>query len=132
MSIVKYTNKKTGVVTWYESTSHYDPVSKQSRPIRKYLGKEDPATGKLIPSSGKRGRRSSSDTASDVSAVSAESEAVLQARIQKLEKENLRQQSRISSLETENRALRDTVRKFGAHLEQMNSLLASAKAAVKD
>lgn len=58
MSIVKYTNRKTGVVTLYESTSHYDPVTKQSRPIRKYLGRLDPVTGELIPSSGKRGRKS--------------------------------------------------------------------------
>lgn len=57
MSLVRYTNKKTGVVTVYESTSHYDPVSKQSRPIRKYLGIEDPKTGELIPSSGKPGRK---------------------------------------------------------------------------
>ena len=51
MSIVRYTNKKTGVVTLYESTSHYDPETKQSRPVRKYLGREDPITGELIPSS---------------------------------------------------------------------------------
>jgi hypothetical protein len=37
-------------VTLYESTSHYDPETKQSRPIRKYLGKLDPETGELIPS----------------------------------------------------------------------------------
>jgi hypothetical protein len=64
MSIVKYTNKKTGVVTLYESTSHYDPETKQSRPVRKYLGREDPITGELIPSSRKRGRKK--DTLSDV------------------------------------------------------------------
>ena len=29
MSIVRYTNKRTGVVTLYESTSHYDPVTKR-------------------------------------------------------------------------------------------------------
>lgn len=57
MSIVRYVNKKTGRVTIYESTSHYDPKTKQSRPIRKYLGTEDPETGKLIPSTGKRGRK---------------------------------------------------------------------------
>lgn len=57
MSIVKYTNKKTGIVSWYESTSHYDPETKQSRPVRKYLGREDPVTGELIPSTGKRGRK---------------------------------------------------------------------------
>lgn len=57
MSIVRYTNKKTGQVALYESTSHYDPVTKQSRPIRKYLGIEDPVTGELIPSTGKPGRK---------------------------------------------------------------------------
>ena len=57
MSIVRYTNKKNGVVTLYESTSYYDPVTKQSRPKRKYLGTEDPETGELIPSSGKKGRK---------------------------------------------------------------------------
>ncbi len=62
MSLVRYTNKKTGVVTVYESTSHYDPVTKQSRPIRKYLGIEDPETGKIIPSSGKPGRKKSAET----------------------------------------------------------------------
>lgn len=49
MSIVRYTNKKTGTVTLYESTSHYDPETKQSRPRRKYLGRLDPETGELIP-----------------------------------------------------------------------------------
>lgn len=60
MSIVRYVNKKTGRVSLYESTSHYDPETKQSRPIRKYLGTEDPETGELIPSSGHRGRRKAS------------------------------------------------------------------------
>ena len=64
MSLVRYTNKKTGVVTVYESTSHYDPETKQSRPIRKYLGVEDPQTGKIIPSSGKPGRKKSAESTS--------------------------------------------------------------------
>ena len=57
MSIVRYVNKKTGVVALYESTSHYDPETKQSRPVRKYLGIEDPETGELIPSTKQRGRK---------------------------------------------------------------------------
>ena len=64
MSIVRYTNKITGVVSLYESTSHYDPVTKQSRPKRKYLGIEDPETGELIPTSGKRGRKKKKDSTS--------------------------------------------------------------------
>ena len=64
MSLVRYTNKKTGVVTVYESTSHYDPETKQSRPIRKYLGVEDPKTGEIIPSSGKPGRKKLAESVS--------------------------------------------------------------------
>ena len=64
MSIVRYTNKKTGVVTLYESTSHYDPETKQSRPIRKYLGIEDPETGELIPSTKQRGRKKKGEESS--------------------------------------------------------------------
>ena len=85
MSIVKYTNKKTGVVTLYESTSHYDPETKQSRPVRKYLGREDPVTGELIPSSQKRGRKK--DIPDDIGAASGISKddtvSVLRSRYEK-------------------------------------------------
>ena len=85
MSIVKYTNKKTGVVTLYESTSHYDPETKQSRPVRKYLGREDPITGELIPSTGKRGRKKdNSQNTGETSQVSEDSAvAMLKARYEK-------------------------------------------------
>lgn len=54
-AIVKYT-RKDGSVFAYESTAKWDASKKQSRPIRKYLGKVDPESGAIIPSSGKRGR----------------------------------------------------------------------------
>ena len=59
-TIVQHYDKKTGKTRVYESTPHYDPVTKQSRPKRKYLGTLDTETGELIPSSGRRGRTSSS------------------------------------------------------------------------
>lgn len=86
MSIVKYTNKKTGVVTLYESTSHYDPETKQSRPIRKYLGREDPVTGELIPSSGKRGRKKNSPQDADKASDAMEDNVILNLK-SKYEKE---------------------------------------------
>ena len=55
MPIVKYKNQ-SGVTYAYEQTSQYDPVKKQSRPIRKYLGRVDPETGEIISTKGKRGR----------------------------------------------------------------------------
>ena len=71
MPIVKYKNQ-SGVTYAYEQTSSYDPDRKQSRPIRKYLGRVDPETGEIIPTAGKRGRppkaagESKSDNSSSV------------------------------------------------------------------
>jgi len=101
MSIVKYTNKKTGMIAVYESTSHYDPETKQSRPVRKYLGMEDPETGELIPSSGKRGRKKTSENKStpkinkavkDYKALYEEQKNIcteMGTKIKRLERENI-------------------------------------------
>lgn len=56
-TLVHHYDKKTGKTLVYESTPHYDPVTKQSRPKRKYLGTLDPETNELIPTSGRRGRK---------------------------------------------------------------------------
>ena len=58
-TIVKHVDKKTGKTRVFESTPHYEPVTKQSRPIRRYLGTLDPETGELIPSFGRKGRTKS-------------------------------------------------------------------------
>lgn len=55
MSIVKYKNQ-SGVEYAYEQSSFYDAQHKQSRPVRKYLGRVDPETGEIIKTTGKRGR----------------------------------------------------------------------------
>lgn len=55
MAILKYPNQ-SGVVYAYESISEWDPVKKQSRSKRKSLGRVDPETGEIIPTSKGRGR----------------------------------------------------------------------------
>ena len=105
MSIVKYTNKKTGVVSWYESTSHYDPETKQSRPVRKYLGREDPVTGELIPSSGKRGRRNGDTLSKNDDPQSSPNDDAMNAIQSKYEK-------KISSLEALVSEQKATIRKL--------------------
>jgi len=62
MAIVKYKNQ-SGVTYAYESTAQWDPEKKQSRPVRKYLGRVDPETGEIIQTKGKRGRPKKEDTA---------------------------------------------------------------------
>ena len=122
MSIVKYKNKNSGVVSWYESTSHYDPETKQSRPVRKYLGREDPATGELIPSSGKRGRKKtdgSPDGNPEVSSSDAPLAAVkaqYENRISSLETLVKEQQSAIRKVEAEKASI---VKKISALLSEI-------------
>ena len=104
MSIVRYVNKKTGTVALYESTSFYDPETKQSRPKRKYLGTEDPETGELIPSSGKRGRKKNAEgTTPPKKAVQ---EGKYKEKYDKLLKESADKDARIKQLEHENKKLR--------------------------
>ena len=103
MSLVRYTNKKTGVVTVYESTSHYDPETKQSRPIRKYLGVEDPKTGEIIPSSGKPGRKKSTESASRPTPKKDGTDYKL--LYEKEKKESAEKDARIKALESRNKLL---------------------------
>lgn len=91
MSIVKHTDKKSGRTYVYESTPHYDPVSKQQRPTKKYLGMLDPETGELIPSSGKRGRKFGSKNrpkppASETAKLMEEQLKSLSSRVQEVER----------------------------------------------
>ncbi len=121
MSLVRYTNKKTGVVTVYESTSHYDPVTKQSRPIRKYLGVEDPETGKIIPSSGKPGRKKSVDSTSRPAPKKDGTDYKM--LYEKEKKESAEKDARIKALEGRNKLL-------VANLEHMRETIAKALSVV--
>ena len=104
MSIVRYVNKKTGKVALYESTSHYDPVTKQSRPVRKYLGTEDLETGMLIPSSGKRGRQKASESGAG-NAKKKDPETDYKFLAETLKKECMEKDARIKALEHQNHLL---------------------------
>jgi hypothetical protein len=55
MSIVKATNKKTGITYVYESESYWDKEKKQPRNRRKLIGKIDEQTGEIVPTRGHRG-----------------------------------------------------------------------------
>lgn len=85
MSIVKYKNQ-SGVTYAYEQTSVYNAEKKQSRPVRKYLGRVDPETGEIISTKGKRGRPK--QTASDAAGESAKKDykALYESKCMELEK----------------------------------------------
>ncbi|MBR2259294.1 MAG: hypothetical protein IJ899_18575 [Blautia sp.] len=56
--IVYITNKKTNTKYAYRSESYRDPVTKQPKSRRTYLGRVDPVTNEIIPKAekGKRNR----------------------------------------------------------------------------
>ena len=110
MSIVRYVNKKTGTVALYESTSYYDPKTKQSRPKRKYLGTEDPETGELIPSSGKRGRKKS--TGERPKTKHEKEEPCFKEKYVRLLQECADKDALIKQLEHENKKLRSYLQKL--------------------
>lgn len=110
MSIVRYVNKKTGAVALYESTSHYDPETKQSRPRRRYLGIEDPETGALIPSSGKRGRKKA--TVDSKKPRQRKTGVDYKEKYDELQKECAVKDERIKYLEHENKRLRFCITKL--------------------
>ena len=119
-TIVKHYDKKTGKTRVYESTPHYDPVTRQSRPKRKYLGTLDPETGELIPSSGRRGRRPSSKnvTTTDVNNASKEVIALQKAVSEK--------EAEILSLQAEVNTLKATVRSYEKICNSISNILGKA------
>ena len=111
MSIVKYKNKKTGYITVYESTSYYDPVTKQSRPKRKYLGHEDPVTGELIQSTGQKGRRKGVSVPAPVNdPASGEIDSLLESIAEK--------DALIETLKLENKALLSRIDELKASIHK--------------
>ena len=61
MSIVKLKDKRTGTTYVYESESYWDKEKKQSRSKRKLIGKIDPVTGEMVPTSSKGRPRKTED-----------------------------------------------------------------------
>jgi cysteinyl-tRNA synthetase len=63
MSISKSYNKQNGVTYVYEVIENYwDKEKKQSRSKRKLIGKIDPATGEMVPTSSRGRPRKSEDS----------------------------------------------------------------------
>ena len=120
-TIVHHYDKKTGKTRVYESTPHYDPVTKQSRPKRKYLGTLDDETGELIPSSGRRGRRKSpmNEPANTETGASSEKICALLQTISDKDDE-------IASLKSQIKDLQSTIRSYQKTCTSISNILRKA------
>ncbi len=52
MAIITQTDKRSGITYAYETQYYWDKEKKQSRFKRECIGKMDPVTGKIVPTSG--------------------------------------------------------------------------------
>ena len=61
MSIVKQLDRRSGITYAYESVSYWDKEKKQSRSVRKLIGRVDEKTGEIIATDGRRKKEQSVD-----------------------------------------------------------------------
>lgn len=114
MSIVYIT--KNGTKYAYNSESYYDPIRKQARPKRTYLGKVDPVTGKITKVRTKERKPDTGNLPSELS-VYKQQIAEQKETIRKLE-------SRIRDLEYE---LNHTSTLLSRQAAELNDLAVSLK-----
>ena len=53
MAIITQTDKRSGITYAYETQYYWDKEKKQSSFKRECIGKMDPVTGKIVPTSGR-------------------------------------------------------------------------------
>lgn len=97
MSIVKHTDKRSGITYVYESESYWDKEKKQPRSKRTLIGKIDEQTGEIVPT-GKSGKKRTA--AADIQQLETSSEAITD-QVDLLAQKD----AQISSLKEENRRL---------------------------
>ena len=119
MAIVKYKNQ-SGITYAYESISQWDPVKKQSRPKRKYLGRVDPETGEIIETGSKRGRAAKDGTVAE-GAETCDYKSMYEENMKKLAKA----EAAAEQLRTENRTLvseNNKLKKLVAGIHDMTAI----------
>lgn len=128
MAIVKYTHKD-GTQYAYSSLPCWDPERKQNRPIRKYLGKVDPVTGEIIPSSGKRGRPIGSKKSQPQNAQGAEKSPEAQQSVSPVSEVQsaICQDAETAALKEQNASLQAEVEALRIRVQYLERVLALIK-----
>ena len=123
MAIINLYNKKLNVTYVYDSVSYWDKDLKQPRSKRKLIGKRDPVTNEIIPTSG-RGRRNNTD-ASASEKQSAHSDSSTELKYEKCleairEKDStiLEQKKQIADLQSRLRACLTALKQLQAAISR--------------
>lgn len=109
-SIIKKFNKQTGVTYVYESESYWDKEKKQPRSKRKLIGKIDEQTGEIVPTGGRKNRKTKE--LADIS----------ETLCQKQAEELLRNDAEISALKKQVMELTLSVNEYKRRLSKIEEL----------
>lgn len=109
MAIVKVRNKARNITYVYESISYWDKELKQPRSHRKLIGRIDPATGDIVPTS----KRTKASIAEPVH-CDTEYKALYEQALKVIAQKDVliaELRSQLAAAESENRACRRSMKK---------------------
>lgn len=106
-SIVRHTDKRSGITYAYESISYWDKEKKMSRCKRKLIGRVDPETGEIVPTDG-RNLKNSPYQKPQVTEESRIRDEIKSMKLSELKKEVVR-------LRLENQKLKQELLAFREH-----------------
>lgn len=119
MAIIKHTTKD-GNTYCYESTPKWDPVLKQARPQKTYLGRWDEATQSIIPSTGKRGRKKKEETSAG---TQTQGETGVEAQLREAHEKILQLQKDLQECRAQIASLSEQNRKYAAAIAFIRSTI---------
>ena len=118
-SIVYYRNSKTNRTYAYEVEAKWNPEKGYSVPKRKYLGRVDPVTNEIIPSTGKPGRPTKAKPIGNDSAENVSRENELEQKLADCSRIIMELKQEISRLKKKDEQEKQTLKKISQLVDEL-------------
>lgn len=118
-SIVYYRNSKTNRTYAYEVEAKWNSEKGYSVPKRKYLGRVDPVTNEIIPSTGKPGRPTKAKPIGDDSAENVSRENELEQKLADCSRIIMELKQEISRLKKKDEQEKQTLKKISQLVDEL-------------
>ena len=118
-SIVYYRNSKTNRTYAYEVEAKWNSEKGYSVPKRKYLGRVDPVTNEIIPSTGKPGRPTKAKPIGNDSAENVSRENELEQKLADCSRIIMELKQEISRLKRKDEQEKQTLKKISQLVDEL-------------
>lgn len=118
-SIVYYRNSKTNRTYAYEVEAKWNSEKGYSVPKRKYLGRVDPVTNEIIPSTGKPGRPTKAKPIGNDSAENVSRENELEQKLADCSRVIMELKQEISRLKKKDEQEKQTLKKISQLVDEL-------------